>query len=109
MSVRVRVPTPFRRLTGGLSEVAVDAGTVGEAIEKIEELHPGFRDRVFTETGTLRRFVAVYVNAQDIRTLEELATRVADGDSIAIVPAIAGGGGGCVASTGTQYHADRSR
>jgi molybdopterin synthase sulfur carrier subunit len=91
MSIRVRIPTPFRKLTGGHSELALEATTVREAIDTLEALHPGLREKMFTETGALRRFVAIYVNQNDIRTLNDLATPVKDGDSLAIVPAIAGG------------------
>jgi molybdopterin synthase sulfur carrier subunit len=91
MSVRFRIPTPFRKLTGGLADVAVEGGTVAEAIDRLEGQHPGLREKMFTEGGALKRFVVIYVNEHDIRTLDELATRLKDGDVVAIVPAIAGG------------------
>ncbi len=91
MSVRVRVPVLLRNLTGGQAEVTVDGATVGEVLAALEGRYPGVRERLYDEQGVLRRFVNVYLNDKDIRTLEGEATPVADGDEVAIVPAIAGG------------------
>jgi len=91
MAVVVRVPTPLRRLTNGQGEVEVEAKTVREAIEKLEELYPGFKERLVDEKGELRKFVNLYLNDEDIRFLNGLDTELKDGDTLSIVPAIAGG------------------
>jgi molybdopterin converting factor small subunit len=91
MSVIVRVPTTLRTLTAGEPEVAVDGGTVAEVIANLESGHPGFRERILDEEGELRRFVNVFVSDDDVRFLEGLATPVPDGETLSIVPAVAGG------------------
>jgi len=91
MAVIVRIPTPLRRLTNGQGEVEVDAKSVREAIEKLEEQFPGIKERLIDENGELRRFVNLYVNDEDIRFLKGLDTELKDGDTLSIVPAIAGG------------------
>ena len=91
MAVTVRVPTPLRRLTDGQGEVEVEARTVREAIEKLEEQYPGFKERLLDENGELRRFVNLYLNDEDIRFLKGADTELKDGDVLSIVPAIAGG------------------
>ena len=90
-SVIVRIPTQLRTLTSGQSEVAVDADTVGGALKALDGLHPGFAERLFDEAGKLRRFVNVFVAEEDVRFLEGLDTAVADGQTVSIVPAVAGG------------------
>lgn len=91
MGVIVRVPTPLRRLTDGQGEVEVDASTVKEAIEKLEEKYPGFKERLLDEKGELRRFVNLYLNDEDVRFLKGTDTELKEGDVLSIVPAIAGG------------------
>ena len=91
MSVRVRIPTPLRRFTGGAEEVAVGGETVAKALEDLEAKFPGIKERLCDENGRVRRFVNIYVNGDDIRFLSSLDTPVKDGDELAIVPAIAGG------------------
>lgn len=91
MPVKVRIPTPLRRFTGGAEEVHSDAATVGAVVADLESRHPGIRERLCDEEGRVRRFVNLYVNGDDIRFLDSLDTRVKDGDELAIVPAIAGG------------------
>lgn len=90
MAVKVRIPTPLRTLTGGADEVAADGGTVAEVIENLETKHPGMKDRLCDEKG-VRRFVNLYANDEDIRFLDNLETTLKDGDTLSIVPAIAGG------------------
>jgi molybdopterin synthase sulfur carrier subunit len=90
MAITVRIPTPLRTLTGGADEVPVEGATVAEVIDNLEKKHPGIKERLCDEKG-VRRFVNVYANEEDIRFLDNLATAVKDGDSISIVPAIAGG------------------
>ncbi len=91
MAIIVRVPTPLRRVTNGQGEVQVQAGTIREAIEKLEEAYPGFKERLVDEQGEVRRFVNLYLNDEDIRFLKGLDTELKDGDVLSIVPAIAGG------------------
>lgn len=91
MSVTVRVPTTLRTLTAGASEVAVDGTTVGEVLDNLEAAHPGFKSRLFDDAGGLRRFVNVFVADDDVRFLDGLATPVPDGETVAIIPAVAGG------------------
>jgi len=90
-SVTVRIPTQLRTLTAGQSEVAVDADTVGGALKAHDGLHPGFAERLFDESGKLRRFVNVFVAEEDVRFLDGLGTPVTPGEVVSIVPAIAGG------------------
>ena len=90
MALTVRIPTPLRTFTGGADEVHVEGKTVGEAIDDLEAKHAGIKDRLLDEKG-VRRFVNIYANDEDIRFLDNLSTELKDGDSIAIIPAIAGG------------------
>ncbi|MFT3922589.1 MAG: MoaD/ThiS family protein [Myxococcales bacterium] len=91
MPITVRIPTPLRTLTGGADEVTIEGGNVGEVIENLEKKHPGIKERLCDEKGNVRRFVNVYANEEDIRFLDNLATTLKEGDSVSIVPAIAGG------------------
>jgi len=87
----VRIPTQLRTLSGGASEVSVEGNTLAEVLEALEQAHPGFRERLFDDTGKLRRFVNVFVADEDVRFLDGLDTKVADGQTVSIVPAVAGG------------------
>lgn len=91
MSVHVRIPTPLRRFTGGAEEVSVSGTTVSALVADLEKHHPGIKERICDEGGTVRRFVNIFVNGDDIRFLNNLDTAVKDGDEVSIVPAIAGG------------------
>lgn len=91
MSVTVRVPTTLRTLTGGESEVSVEGATVGDALTALDAAHPGFQDKLFDDEGNLRRFVNVFVADDDVRFLDGLATPVPDGETLSIIPAVAGG------------------
>ena len=93
MTVTVRIPTPLRTLTAGAEEVKVEGTDVGSVIDALEAKHPGIKARLCDETGKVRRFVNVFLGDEDIRFLDNLQTPVKDGDSISIVPAIAGGSG----------------
>ena len=90
METIVRIPTPLRARTGGADEVPASGATVGEVIEDLERRHPGIRERLLDDKG-VRRFVNIYLNGDDIRFLNQLNSKVKDGDDISIVPAIAGG------------------
>jgi sulfur-carrier protein len=91
MAVTVRIPTQLRTLSGGASEVSVEGATVAEALKALDTAHPGFAERLFDEAGRLRRFVNVFLAEEDIRFLDGVASPVADGQTISIVPAVAGG------------------
>ncbi len=91
MSLSVRIPTQLRPLTGGAGEVEVEGSTVGEALKALDAAHPGMGDRLFDEAGNLRRFVNVFLADEDVRFLDGLATPVPSGQTLSIVPAVAGG------------------
>ncbi|HWO03006.1 MAG TPA: MoaD/ThiS family protein [Blastocatellia bacterium] len=91
MSLTITIPTPLRRLTDGADSVEVDAATVSQAIDRLETRYPGFRARLCEDSGELRRFINIYVEGEDVRFLDNLATRVAAGSELSIVLAIAGG------------------
>ncbi len=91
MSVNVRVPTPLRKFTNGVDEVSAEGNSVHALVDDLEQKFPGIKERICDESGKIRRFVNVYVNGDDIRFLQNLETSLKEGDSISIVPAIAGG------------------
>jgi len=91
MSVSVRVPAQLRTLTGGQAQVTVEGSTVGEALKGLDVAHPGFADRLFDGDGGLRRFVNVFLDDEDVRFLAGLDTPVSEGQTLSIVPAVAGG------------------
>ncbi len=91
MNARVRVPTPLRKYTKGADEVDAAGATVKALVDDLEKNYPGIKEKICDESGKIRRFVNVYVNGDDIRFLQNLETSVNNGDSISIVPAIAGG------------------
>jgi molybdopterin synthase sulfur carrier subunit len=86
----VRIPTPLRPHSGGLDRVEALGSTVGEILADLGAKYPALRERLF-DGEELRRFVNVYVNDEDIRYLDDVATAVAPGDEISIIPAVAGG------------------
>jgi molybdopterin converting factor small subunit len=86
----VRIPTPLRPHAGGLDRVEASGSTVGELLADLAGRHPALRERLF-DGEELRRFVNVYVNNEDIRYLDDLATPVAEADEVSIIPAVAGG------------------
>jgi molybdopterin converting factor small subunit len=88
---KIHIPTPLRQYVGKQSTVEVSGSTVGEALTALVEQHPELRRHLYTEDGRLRAFVNLYVNDEDIRYLQKEATVVNAGDSISIVPSIAGG------------------
>ncbi|ESP98996.1 Threonine synthase [Streptomyces sp. GBA 94-10 4N24] len=91
MSVNVRIPTILRTYTGGQSEVPAEGATLAEVIADLEKNHSGIAARVLDDQGKLRRFVNVYVNDDDVRFEQGLATATPDGAGISIIPAVAGG------------------
>jgi sulfur-carrier protein len=90
-SVKVRIPTPLRKLTNNEELVHINALTVDGVINALQTRFPGIAERLVDEKGEVRRFVNVYVNEEDIRFLKNRETPLKDGDEISIIPAIAGG------------------
>ncbi len=91
MEVRVYLPTPLRQYAEGAEYVVVSASTVGEALQKLVEKFSALRKHLYNESGKLRSFVNVFVNDEDIRHLQGEETPLKDGDTVYIIPAIAGG------------------
>ena len=91
MAIKVKLPTQLRASAGGDGEVAVEGSTVGEALDALYATHPDLKERIADEDGTVRRFVNVYLDGDDIRFGEGLATPVKDGATLQILPAVAGG------------------
>lgn len=91
MSVNVRIPTQLRTLTAGAAEVTVEGTTVGEVLKALDAAHQGLAERLFDDKGELRRFVNVFVADEDVRFLDGLSTAVTDGQTVSIIPAVAGG------------------
>jgi molybdopterin synthase sulfur carrier subunit len=93
MTVEVRLTANLQRLAGGQRALQVEARTVGELLERLEALYPGFKSSVL-DNGQLQRFVNIFLNDEDIRFLQQLETPLKDGDVVSILPALAGGEGG---------------
>jgi molybdopterin synthase sulfur carrier subunit len=92
-TVTVRIPSPLRRFTGGQEELLAQGATLAAVIDDLEKRHAGVRERLLDEENRLRRFVNVYVNDEDVRFLQNLDTPMSAGDTVSVVPAIAGGRG----------------
>jgi sulfur-carrier protein len=91
VSVAVRIPTILRAYTDGQSEVSAEGTTLSEVLDALDAAHPGIKGRVLDEDGQIRRFVNVYLNDDDVRFADGLATATPDGTAISIIPAVAGG------------------
>jgi sulfur-carrier protein len=89
--VKVRIPTPLRKLTNNEELVEVEADVMAEVFPQLQSRYPGMNERLLDEKGDVRRFVNVYVNEEDIRFLQNKQTPLKAGDEISIIPAIAGG------------------
>jgi MoaD family protein len=87
----VRIPPVLRPQTGGQAEVEASGASVGEVLRALIAQHPGAEEQLFGTEGELNRYVNVYLNDEDVRVLEGLDTAVADGDTVVILPAMAGG------------------
>jgi MoaD family protein len=90
MAIEVRIPTILRQYTDGQKAVEGSGDTLGALITDLESRHPGIRARI-VDGDQLRRFVNVYLNDEDVRFLEGIETKLADGDNVTILPAVAGG------------------
>src|SRR5690242_7040113 len=102
MSVTIVIPTPLRQFAGGNSEIEVQAATAGEALNKLMAQHGELRKHLYNEQDSLRNFINVYVGDEDIRHLDGVETAIRDGETILIVPSIAGG------STTAEVRAERA-
>ena len=91
MSVTVRLPTIMRSNAGGQSEISAEGATIGEVIDDVVRQFPGTATHLKAPDGGVHRFVNVYLNDEDVRYLGKLDTKVGDGDTVSIVPAVAGG------------------
>ena len=91
MGVKIRIPTPLRRLTNGQPVVVESGDSLRDLLNNLDNSFPGIRDRIFDETGSIRQFINIFVNEEDIRFLGNLDTTIKDGDEVSIIPAIAGG------------------
>jgi molybdopterin synthase sulfur carrier subunit len=91
MPIRVQIPAPLRSLTGGQATVDVDAPDVDGLVSALEARHPGLSARLLDASGELRSYVRVFVNEEDVRSLQKKQTPLKNGDTVSIVPAIAGG------------------
>ncbi|HEY0810567.1 MAG TPA: ubiquitin-like small modifier protein 1 [Longimicrobiales bacterium] len=87
----IRIPAALRDYTSGAAEMAVAGESVGVALDRLLNAYPQLRRHLYTERGELRSYVNVFVNENDVRTLAGLQTQIADGDTLMIVPSIAGG------------------
>jgi len=91
MSVNVEIPTPLRRFTGDAADVPVDGDSVSAALADLVRRHPSLGRHLFSDAGELRSFVNVFVNGENVRHGKAGATPLADGDTVSIIPSIAGG------------------
>ncbi len=91
MAIQVLIPTPLQKFTADQAVVELEARDVQGLIQALDERFPGLKARLCDESGTLRRFLNIYVNNEDIRFLNNQATVLNDGDEISIIPAVAGG------------------
>lgn len=91
MAVKVRIPTPLRKITNGADEVTADGPTIKAVIEDLERKYPGLKERICESDGKVRRFVNIYLNDEDIRFKKNVDTELKENDELSIIPAIAGG------------------
>jgi MoaD family protein len=89
--ISVKLPTLLRERAGGRPEVQSDGATLGQLLGTLEERYPGLTTGLLEDDGTLRRHVNVYVNGEDVRYTGALETELSDGDTVSILPAVAGG------------------
>jgi molybdopterin converting factor small subunit len=91
MAVTVSIPTALRQYAGGSASLAAEHGTVGQVLAALVEQHPSLGRQIYDDAGKLRSFVNIYVGDEDIRYLQGVETPVPDGETVSIIPAIAGG------------------
>jgi molybdopterin converting factor small subunit len=98
MAIEVRIPTILRTYTGGAKAVQGSGDTLAELLSTLDAQHAGLRGRLITDEGALHRFVNIYVNDEDVRFLGSLDAKLSDGDTVTILPAVAGGAPGLLAA-----------
>lgn len=98
MAIEVRIPTILRTFTGGAKAVSGTGDTLAELLANLDTQHAGLRGRLITPEGGLHRFVNIYVNDEDVRFLGSLDAKLNDGDTVTILPAVAGGALGLAAA-----------
>ncbi len=91
MPIEVMIPTPLRKFTQDKDTVVAEGKTVRELIDSLENNYPGIKERLLTPEGQIPRFLNIYLGDEDVRHLDQLDTPVKEGDSVSIIPAIAGG------------------
>jgi molybdopterin synthase sulfur carrier subunit len=91
MAVTVKLPTILRKHTGNEPKVTAEGSTLAEVLKDLEARYPGLTKNVLSDDGGLHRFINIYVNDEDVRYLGSLQTEVKDGDTLSILPAVAGG------------------
>ena len=91
MAIEVRIPTILRSYTAGEKSVQGSGATLGELVADLDGRYDGLRERLIDDSGSLRRFVNVYLNDEDVRFLDGLSATVSDGDTVTVLPAVAGG------------------
>ena len=91
MAVEVRIPTVFRKFTDQHSVVEVDGGTIADVIDQLDARYPGLKEQLLAKEGELHRFVNVYLNDEDVRYLDKLDTKASEGDTVSLLPSVAGG------------------
>ncbi len=100
MAIEVRIPTILRSYTDGNKAVEAKGDTLAGLIDDLDSQHPGIKGRLITDEGNLHRFVNIYVNDEDVRFLGSLGTALSDGDSVTVLPAVAGGAAPSVTAGG---------
>ena len=91
MAAEVRIPSLLRGQVGGSRSIQASGSTVGHALDDIEARFPGFKERVIDPNGTIKQFVSIFINGEDVRYIQSLDTPLQDGDQVSILPAVAGG------------------
>ncbi len=91
MAVEVRIPTVFRRYTDGEAVIELKPGSIGDLIEQLDQRYAGLKGQLLGEQGDLHRFVNVYLNDEDVRYLDGLDTKASEGDTVSLLPSVAGG------------------
>jgi molybdopterin synthase sulfur carrier subunit len=109
MAIEVRIPTILRSYTGGAKVVEGAGDTLASLLDDLDERFSGLRGRLITDEGQLHRFVNVYVNDEDVRFLGSLDAKLSDGDTVTILPAVAGGAFGFAAAAAMLQHAAVAR
>ncbi|MSQ29637.1 MAG: MoaD/ThiS family protein [Dehalococcoidia bacterium] len=94
MGISVYIPSPFRRLTAQYEYIDVEGATVGEVLDELERQYPGFGDLVYDRNRNVPAHINIYLNNREIHDLDGVATKVSDGDQVAVIPALAGGADG---------------